>query len=178
MRILHICFYLSICASRIGCSDRKSETRISDPVRQIRGSRRVCVPHTTHARLNIIIGQHNSMRSILFLTRHTTIHIRLPIHTMASRQQRRAPHNIFTEKRAEREFQDFVQHARSRKLPIPENLLTQATNNNSPTSSKRQRLTLREVRPSKLLQLRSLVIYNSISLAYLEPIGCKHCANA
>ena len=61
---------------------------------------------------------------------------------MASRQKQRAPHNIYTEKRAEREFQDFVQHARLRNLPIPGNLLTQATNDNCPTSSKRQRLTL------------------------------------
>jgi hypothetical protein len=61
---------------------------------------------------------------------------------MASRPKQRAPHNIYTEKRAKREFQDFVQHARLRNLPILGNLLTQATNDNCPTSSKRQRLTL------------------------------------
>ena len=63
---------------------------------------------------------------------------------MPSTQKRRAPHNIYTEKRAEREFQDFVQHA-GLSLPIPGNPLTQATNRH-PGSLKRQRLTLREVR--------------------------------
>src|SRR6267154_1930181 len=68
--------------------------------------------------------------------------------TMASRQKRRTPHNIYTEKRAERDFRDFIQHAGLRNLPIPENLLSQATNTNRPSSPKRQRHTLLEVRSS------------------------------
>jgi hypothetical protein len=61
---------------------------------------------------------------------------------MASRQKKRTPRNIYTEKRAEQEFRNFIQRSRSQNLPILEQLLTQTTNDDRPTAPKRQRLTL------------------------------------
>jgi hypothetical protein len=67
---------------------------------------------------------------------------------MASKQKRRTPRNIYTEKHAEREFQDFIRRSQLNNLPIPEDLippsgLARATNDNR---LKRQRLALPEVR--------------------------------
>jgi hypothetical protein len=65
---------------------------------------------------------------------------------MASKQKRRTPRNIYTEKHAEREFQSFVRYHQLNNLPIPENLippseLPQAGDDNCPSAAKRQRLT-------------------------------------
>lgn len=96
---------------------------------------------------SIRLYAHDSMRTnILFWLDIQQFSLDLLTHTMASRPKRRTPHNIYTEKRAEQEFQDFVQHARLRNLPIPGNLLAQATDDNRPSSPKRQRLTLQKVR--------------------------------
>ena len=69
---------------------------------------------------------------------------------MSSEQRRRPPRNIYTEKRAEREFHSFIQHSRLNNVPIPDNLippseLPQAGTDNRPSAAKRQRLTPPEV---------------------------------
>lgn len=64
---------------------------------------------------------------------------------MASKQKQRLPCNIYIEKHAEQEFQEFIQQFRLKSLPISENLLPQATDANHPSSPKRQRYTLLEV---------------------------------
>ena len=99
---------------------------------------------------------------------------------MASTRKRRTPRNIYTEKRAEREFQDFIQHSKSKDLPIPERLLAtskrpQATEDSGLTAPQRQRLTPPEVRQIFLFSI--LVIYDLISLARPEPNRCKPRAN-
>ena len=71
---------------------------------------------------------------------------------MGSNQKRRTPWNIYTERRSERELQDFIQHSRSKNLRIPESLfsasdLPQPTEDNRLAALKRQRLTLPDVRP-------------------------------
>jgi hypothetical protein len=97
--------------------------------------------------------------------------------TMTSKQKRRTPHNIYTEKRAEREFQDFIQHSKSKNVPIPDRLLAtskppQDTNENAPAAPKRQKLTPPEVHQHFLFS--NLVISNLISLARVEPNGCTN----
>jgi hypothetical protein len=61
---------------------------------------------------------------------------------MAPKQKRRTPRNIYTEKHAEQEFQDFIQHSRLANLPIPKNLLPPSEPSQA---SKRQRLAIPEV---------------------------------
>ena len=75
---------------------------------------------------------------------------------MASRQTRRTPHNVYTQKRADREFQDFVQHSKSKNLPIPSGLASsskrsQAVDDNHPNVPKRQKLAPRQVQFNFLL---------------------------
>ena len=55
---------------------------------------------------------------------------------MASKHKRRVPRNIYTEKRAEKEFQTFIEHSRSKNVPILEQLLSQATDDNRPADPK------------------------------------------
>lgn len=69
---------------------------------------------------------------------------------MASNKKRRTPHNIYTEKRAEQQFQDFIQHTILRNLPIPESILSpsrlpQVTDDNRVADPKRRKHTLLEV---------------------------------
>jgi hypothetical protein len=54
---------------------------------------------------------------------------------MASKQKRHTPRNIYTEKHAEQEFQDFIQHSGLKNMLIPDTLLVtsklpQATDEN------------------------------------------------
>ena len=70
---------------------------------------------------------------------------------MASRQPQRTPHNVYTQKRTDRQFQDFIQHSKSKNLPIPNGLVSsgskrsQAIDNAHPNALKRQRLGLEHV---------------------------------
>ena len=63
-----------------------------------------------------------------------------------------APRNIYTQKRADREFQEFLQYAKSKKLPIPDGLLvassskrSQEIDGNHPNVPKRQKLAPEQV---------------------------------
>ena len=87
---------------------------------------------------------------------------------MTSKQKRRTPHNIYTEKRAEREFQDFIQHSKSTNVPIPDRLLAtskppQATDENAPAAPKRQKLTPPEVHQHFLFSIWSFLILSQNS---------------
>jgi hypothetical protein len=66
--------------------------------------------------------------------------------SMASRQTRRTPHNVYTQKRADREFEDFIQYSQSKNFPIPNGLASpskkrsQAIDDSHLNALKRQRL--------------------------------------
>jgi hypothetical protein len=92
---------------------------------------------------------------------------------MASKHKRRVPRNIYTEKRAEKEFQTFIEHSRSKNVPIPEQLLSQATDDNRPADPKRQRLAQEVCQTFRVCW----AVSNVISSACLEPIMCKLCVN-
>jgi len=72
---------------------------------------------------------------------------------MASKQKRRTPRNIYTEKRAEREFQEFIRH--SQHITAPSGL-PQATEDNQ-TSLKRRRFSLPDV---QVRQISFYISYN------------------
>ena len=63
---------------------------------------------------------------------------------MTSKQKRHTPHNIYTEKCAEQEFQDFIQYSKSKNV-LGTLKLPQATNENAPVAPKQQKLTPPEV---------------------------------
>lgn len=86
---------------------------------------------------------------------------------MASQQRRRPPRNIYTEEHAEREFQDFIQHARLKNLPIPENILPAPQATVDPSALKRQKHTPPEVCQNFLI-IFVISISNLISPACLE----------
>jgi hypothetical protein len=92
---------------------------------------------------------------------------------MASKQKRRVPRNVYTEERTEKEFQTFIQHSRSRNILIPEQLLSQATDDNRLSDPKRQRLA-QEVCQTFLVYW---VVSNLIFPVFLEPVRHKQSVN-
>lgn len=80
---------------------------------------------------------------------------------------RRTPHNIYTQKRADRQFQDFVQHAKSNNLPIPLAVLPNelASDDNHPNARKKQKLAPGQVHFNFLLFFWSTLILFISSLS-------------
>lgn len=85
---------------------------------------------------------------------------------MASRR-RCTPHNVYTQKRADQQFQDFLQYSKSKNLPIPDGLTSgssssseqfQAIDRNHPNAPKRQRLAPGQVNYDFLLFFQSSLI--------------------
>ena len=95
----------------------------------------------------------------------------------SSKQTRRTPHNVYTQKRADQEFQDFVQYSKSKNLPIP-NLPILASSSkrsqaiddsdNHPNAPKRQKLPLGQVHFNFVFFFRSSLMFARIQPAQIR----------
>jgi hypothetical protein len=87
---------------------------------------------------------------------------------MSSRQTRRTPHNVYTQKHADQQFLDFVNYSKTKDLPIPHVASSSkrshdshATDDNHPNAAKIQKLALGLVNFTFLLLWPSLILFVS-----------------
>jgi hypothetical protein len=92
---------------------------------------------------------------------------------MASRQTQRTPHNVYTQKRADQQFQDFVQYSKSKNLPIPNGLASsskrsQAIDDNHLNAPKRQKIAPGQVHLNFLFFFPSSLMLFFSSLSWIR----------